>query len=268
MADSHIHYELKLKDSTTELLLNGIPVRRLNSHEQNFASAPALTFLINGRNLLEMVIFPGPTPTLARAAPTLRQVPATASAWGRVVRLQVGGLTGDEDASAQAELRYRPSDRPDELYPVILRTEFELQTGLEPWAWQRAEPINLPRDRAAIVETIRIVHQAFTAGEPEPILQRARLYLQEEARAIPGTSVAEMTSGLRRDIARNAGRKDWVAPLAEEQFDFRLCAGDRLVECISKFWKPVIDTLPQPDGSIYPFSMFLGRIGREWLILR
>jgi len=268
MADSILHYELKLKDCAAELWLNGIPVRRMDSREQNFASAPALTFLVSGRNVLEMVVFPGIPPSRAREAPSPRQVPASASAWGRVARLDVGGITGDEQAPALAELRYRAADRPDELYPWTPRAEFEFQTGLQPWVWQRAELINLARDRTAIVETIRVVHQAFAVGDPAPILQRSGIYLEEEARALPFRPAADLADRMRRDIAQNAGRTSWVAPLIEEEFDLRVCAGNRLVECISKRGKSLIDTLPQPDGSIYPFPMFLGRIGRDWMILR
>lgn len=268
MANEIIHYELQLADCVAEIWLNGIPLARLNSREQNFVSVPALTFLVNGRNLLELVIEPGGTPSQSRSPTFGKTVSRQAKAWARVVRLAEGAFTGDESAPAMGEIRFSGADQSAPLQlPHVLRREFDFQL-VKPWAWQNADLIMLDRDRPAIVETLSAIHAAFAAGNAEGVVQRARLYLQEEASAYPSLTAADLTSSLRRDVSRNAGRTGWVAPLNPAEFDLRLCAGNRLVECVSKTWMPLINTLPQDDGSIYPFPMFLGKVAGEWQILR
>lgn len=58
-----------------------------------------------------------------------------------------------------------------------------------------------------------------------------------------------------------------VAPLDPAQFDFRLCAGGRLVDCINKDWTPIIRAdigLEVP----YEFPLYVGLYRGQWLALR
>lgn len=269
MSTEIIHYEVKVAGCVAELWLNDIPLARLDSREQTFKSVPAATFLQHGRNVLELVIEPGPLPSKSRSPSSGRPLSAEASAWARVAMLPVGAFAGDPAASALAELRLEKAERQTDLpMPLVLRREFEFQRPAAPWLWQTAELIQWEKDRPAILATIGAIHAAFVTGNAEPVIQRALHYLREEASVWPTLSTEALSANLRRDISRNASRTGWVAPLRPDEFDLRVCAGGRLVDCITRKWTPVIDTLPQPDGSIYPFPMFLGKHAGEWHILR
>ena len=53
----------------------------------------------------------------------------------------------------------------------------------------------------------------------------------------------------------------------DEDFSFRLCANNRLIECIGLDWKPIIRGIPSPKGRfLYP--MLIGKLNDEWLIMR
>jgi hypothetical protein len=170
-------------------------------------------------------------------------------------------MTDPNAGETLIEHRWNGSPQPGGTFPVILSKNADIGPMFGRWAWQTAPVINLARDRATILSTLRNIHAAFRDGRADPILSLSATYLREESRAAPGFTFDQLQVNLARDIAANAGRADWVAPLNEEALDLRLCADGRLAECINTDWQPAIHTLPQPNGEIYPFPIFLGRSG-------
>ena len=120
---------------------------------------------------------------------------------------------------------------------------------------------------AEIYGTVVSIHRAFEDGDGKRIVEMARHYLADMGRAIPAYGTKRFTSDLIADVNANAGREEWIRPIYREEMDFRLCAGGRLVQIIDKNWQPTIRAIPQPDGEIYPFPIFLGRIDGELQIL-
>lgn len=266
--DSMIHVELKVADCVAEVWLNGIPIRRLDSRQVQFVSVLAHSFLVDGPNTLELIVNPGATPSLARNGPA-KPGNVAGQASVRLVRHKVGEFTDPDGGEVMLEERWSSATQsPTTLYPLVLRAARDFGRMFGPWAWQSAAMLNLARDRDAIVSLVSGIHKAFSEGRGLPIAEISSTYLREEARAVPGVTFEEMRGDMLRDIAGNAGRVNWVAALDPEQFDFRICANGRLVECIDKQWQPLIHTLPQANGEMYPFPMFLGKVGGGFQILR
>lgn len=58
-----------------------------------------------------------------------------------------------------------------------------------------------------------------------------------------------------------------MRPLDYPAFDFRLCANNRLVECVGADWRPVVCSEPDRHGTVLRVALLIGRIqGRmTWL---
>ena len=266
MSDTMIHLQLHARECVAEVVLNSIPLKRMDSKQQKFFTTVAHSFLIQGRNKLELVVFPGPSPTRARQGAQPRQT-AGASARARLVRFNVGDFADDESGETLLETKWI-GGQPAELYPAVIEAAGEVESDFGDWSWQNSDFLALPRDGRPATEIIRVVHKAFREGQPQPILDLARVFLEEENRALPAYKEGELAEGLSKNISENAGRDNWVADLNETKFDLRLCADNHLIECVDADWQPLVRTTPQANGDEYPFPMFLGRRRGEWLILR
>lgn len=266
MSQTMIHLQLQVRNCIAEVWLNGIPLKRLDSHRQTFVTLVAHSFLIQELNRIELVVFPGPTPTQARQG---RQVRTTADAFARVrlVRFQVGMFADADGGETLGEIRWQGTDTNDD-FPKILERRLRIDSDFGDWSWLHAERLTGSDDLRQAVEVVHFVQRAFRDGRAHPILRLARVFLSEETRSLPVYQEGELAKGLAESIAGNAGRENWVEDLRNESFDLRLCADDRLVECVDSDWRPLVRTKPQPSGDEYPFPMFLGRIRNEWLILR
>jgi hypothetical protein len=268
MMTSMIHFQIQVRKCVAELALNGIPLKRLDSRQQQFFSQVAHSFLINGGNRLELVVLPGSTPSTAREGALIKDA-VGANARARLVRFKAGDFADDRGGETLVEVPWTGGGAaPTETYPKIVARHVEIATSFGEWSWQTSTRLSLAGDAREIREVIRELHAAFRDGRPDPIIRRARIFLEEEAKALPAWSVGQLTDGLRKGISKNAGRKDWVEDLDETKFDLRLCADDRLVECVDVNWLPILRTKPQASGDEYPFPLFLGKIKDEWLILR
>lgn len=268
MEQKMIHAELMVKNCTAELYLNDIPLKRLNPSEQQFISIPAHQFLVPGTNILELVVNPGLTPSLARIGNV--ELPVTGIvAEARVMRYVEGMYTGDPAAEKLAEVVWRPGITERERFPKIVRVQFDCGAAFGRWAWQDAQEIDLKRDMPAIAELVRMVHEAFRTGVAAPVLERGALRLSEGAHAYPVRSIESLRTRQAAYFERNVKQEGWaVEPLDPPQADYRLCAGGRMVEIIDKNWQPTIRSKPVKSGDVFPFPMFLSKINRKFVIIR
>ena len=259
------YLQLQVHQCIAEVILNGIPLRRLDSRDQKFANVIAHSFLIAGRNQLELVVFPGATPNTSKIN---HRVGQASGAWARtrLVRFQVGDLADYESGETLMEIKWA-GGQPQEAFPRVLKTDALVNSNFGGWSWQSSEVLALPRDLRPVTEILHFIHKAFSDGQPDSIIKLARVFLDEETRSLPAYAPGELAASLSKSISENAGR-NWVAELNEPLFDLRLCAENRLIECLDRNWQPRIRTKPQANGDEYKLPLFLGRMRGEWLIIR
>jgi hypothetical protein len=264
-----IYAEAEVSGALAEFYVNGIPSwRRIGRPGERFASVPVHQHLVDGSNEIELLIEPGPTPSSARV-PREPHRAAGIEAFVRLVRYPVDVYPGDASGEVLAEARFRGEEGRDEPFPYVLRAEADLGPLFGRWAWQDADPIAITATvRNEVEELVRRVHEAFAAGDPMPIVMLCDLCFAEGSRAYPARSAEALASGFAESLRESAQQPDWeMVPLDPERFDFRLCAGGRMIECIDRDWQPTVRSRPQADGD-FPFPMFLSRIGRELVIVR
>jgi hypothetical protein len=113
---------------------------------------------------------------------------------------------------------------------------------------------------------LRNFHEAFSAHDPGPILDLMQVYYYEYALAYPARSAEQVIESVRASITRSGSKWD-VAPLVHNRFDLRLCAGDRLIECVDRAGNPLIRA-DVGTGPPYAFPIMAGFYQGRWQVLR
>src|SRR5688572_12853899 len=85
--DTVIHAQLRAEHCAAELYLNDIPIARIDPRQRQFESRSAEEFVVPGANWLEVLVFPGQTPSVARSDKR-RLDPGEARAVARLVRFK------------------------------------------------------------------------------------------------------------------------------------------------------------------------------------
>ncbi|CAA0123007.1 Uncharacterised protein [BD1-7 clade bacterium] len=267
--DHMLHLDLYVKSCVAELYINGIPVRRMDSEEENFHSLVAHHLVQDGSNELEIVISPGDTPANAKNAGSNRKINEDAKACMQLVAYPVGAFAGDtESGTVQMELNWEndASSSAQISAPHIERTSKDLGTLLGMPTWSKLSVIDLEKSTQEIATTIADIHQAFENGNSQIICEYFKPQLSEAGRTLPEYGEENFREDLAFDIEDNRGKDDWVVPLNTNEHDFRLCADGKLIEIIDRNWEPTIRTKADADGNVYPLPIFLGQNEGQWQV--
>lgn len=264
MAHPIFAFEASVELCTAEFYLNDIPLIRLNAAAPRRAVIPVNEFLTGGRNLVEIVAHPGPTPAAARqGSPPLDD--AGARALARIVRYPPNAIPGEDAGDRYLHLAWRSEARAV-TSPAVAAQSVALDLPAGRWSWERADVLELtPATVAEVRGMIHTVQGWYRARDFDRLLAFKRLGLAEWAAAY-GESAAAHADRIRRVLDEHLwNAPDWsVEDVDLARYDLRLCAGGRLVDCIAKDWLPIVRA---GDGGSR-FAMRIGRLGGEWHHLR
>ena len=261
-----------------EVYINGIPIRYYKEHAQA-SSVPLLPYVIEGMNTLELVIDPGPTPSKAlegaEVVENAKRTNEKGFAEAKVVRYPDGVYPGDPSGEVLATLGFDVIAATAKK-PRIARATFEIKKGDEPnlvrWAWVDAKKIDLKKDEENIRRTVEYVWQCFSRGDfTGEMFALNQVSFQESFHAYPASLDVDANRRDMEEYFRNlAAKPDWaVEPLDMNQFDFRLCADDRMVQIINKNWMPTVRSLMmKSSGRVINYAMFLGKVNGKFVALR
>jgi hypothetical protein len=258
-----IHVELLVSECSAELFLNDIPVDRLTPQRPHL-SYPAHLQLVDGENRLELVIEPGPTPGESRK-PGAGPATATGDAVGKICAYVPGQFTNEANAEVLGRVEWRAGAPAP--FPQTVAASVNLGRRFGRWNWESAAPLTLD---AATVDSVagilRQIRTTLSAGDPSYLASLGQAKFENAARAYPGETAAQIEQQFRDFILQQAsrGRLDFQ-PLSPADFDFRLVAGRRIVECINKDWRPALRTIPPANATIPGyFPMFLSYFNGRW----
>ena len=125
-----------------------------------------------------------------------------------------------------------------------------------------------PATRSGVTEALAAAHLAFRSGDGVMMATLCDLYLREEARAYPAWTLENLRARLIRSVEKNGAPGAEVAPLVPAEYDLRLCAGGRLVECVDRTWRPLLRVRGPDPKRLYPLPVFLGEVEGRFQILR
>ncbi len=265
--------ECKVEHCTAEFYLNDIPVIRRGPDIGDAFGGPVNHLLVDGVNCLEMVIEPGPTPAEAlKGVPDSRRPeapPENARAQAALTTYPKGAVVEGPDREELVSMEWQAEEGTPCFFPRVCATTYDLGPVYGRWQWQDAERITL--DDATLRDASDFViglHGSMAIGDFEPYIQSGRTRNAEFDRIYekaPGATAGQFRN-MRADCIDDPY---WgMAQLSSDTFSLRLCAHDRLVECISNAWQPVLEELPDQEESIMRYPMMIGKIDGEWQILR
>lgn len=266
MARSAVLLDVTLEGCDLELYVNDIPLVRVP------AVAGGGMFqcdhvLVQGENVFEVLLHPGSTPSVARTE--RRSLPSDGIAVEvRAALCPPGTAPGEVGTTALFRFGERLPGGPME-FPRSVKTTHAFDRTEGPWAWERAELLHL--DGALLQEATRYVqsmHGSLARKSFPGFWAHNETAHREVARAfdVPLTERQSAAEGaLNRQFADPAFA---MAPLVAEQFDYRLVASGRLLECIAKDWRAVVRTEPDSEGNVMRFPIMVGRIDGNLIGLR
>jgi len=273
MTETFYVLEAAAEACVAEFYLNGIPVMRRGVEGGESFAVQVNHLLVDGLNSLECALFPGPVPSLARWGEFGPRV-LYAGTPIQKVRMSLktypfGATVGGPEARELQRLEWQGA--PDDRRAIArnLTTQIDLGPLYGRWQWQDAPDVKWDAaERFELVELLETIGAAIQAGEPDPFLEASAIRIDEISRAY-ATDPAERRAMIDRGIFVDSGAPGFkVAPLDPREFDFRICGGGKLVECIATDWQPILRAGPDRQGSYSFYDMIAARIGGRWQIVR
>lgn len=264
--------ECEVENCDAEFYLNDIPIIRRGPALGRFFAGQSNQYLIDGVNELAIVVNPGPTPGEALVGSGRERGPLPGGEARAVAKLSTypyGSISGGPDGRELLSLEWRATGDTPQIFPRVATARGELGTSLGTWQWQNAARLEMGELLVEEIEGfLRPLHLSLLAGSPDVLIEASQIRIAETENAYslePGEKERQI-----RTVTRQEAKTDWwgLLPLEPEQFDFRLCAHDRLVECIGKDWEPVLRENVDREGGQGTYSLFLGLIDDEWHIVR
>lgn len=233
-----------------EALLNGVPLARVGAARQ-LVTLPVHEFACAGVNEFELVIKPAApgAATVPEPEPQLSDGQAWASL--RLLLPRVGQSAHPSTARTLGQIDWAPAA--DRLYetPVNLRRAVELPIAFPRWRWLDAPVVeDAPSLKADVAAYLLGVAVGLARGDPEPLVQAARLRIEELALAYQ-RNVADDLGRWRVHIQTlHAAQPLKPALPAAAKLLLRPVAGGRLLECLALDGGPLLRSAAAGGGSV------------------
>lgn len=266
--DSYI-LEARAVGCRAEVFVNAFPAAYLTLRAGTIAR-PVNELLVDGQNTLDVVVEPGPHPSVSLTGDRREREVAGMSVEARISLYRAGSFPGDGSGTQLLEVRWRGDEKQKLVCPHVVRGTHALRSPFGAWLWQKAPAVTLgKKEPDEIAEVIAGAHRAFQLGDPKPVAELTRVQSAELARAYddPG---ADDPNELAAMVAELTSKPGWaMEPLDRDQFDLRVVGpGGRLVECVAKDWEPIVRSRLDTDGEQFLFPMLLARLDGRWVVAR
>jgi hypothetical protein len=267
--DRILQIEMEVVGASAELYFNGLPVRYKTKKERGLISVPAMLYLVDHVNTIELVVGPGPIPSQARTGPnTDDSKPEKAIA--RLVEYPPGVFPGDPAGNVITEATLQDFNV---KLPHTIKACANMEKFFGEWQWQKeAETLHL--DAKLTKEVTQFVEKAYLAyknGNTEYLTKIARIFFIEGAKAhhhISGDTAIGNMSDFSKNLKELIKKDYWkFSGLDPAQFDFRIVANGKMLECIDKKWQPIVKS-DEIDEMSYPFPMLVSRINGKLEVVR
>jgi len=248
-----------------EALINGVPVARTGP-SRRVVTVPVHEYTLAGANEVELHV--EPSPPGAEAAPQPLLSDGTQAASLRLLLPRIGQVAHPANARTLGELDWAPpADAVTEL-PHVLRGRVELPIAFPRWRWLDAPPVADPGAlRAPVAKFLQGLALGLARGDPEPLVQAARLRFEELAQAYQH-ALADDVGRFRLRIQRwHAEQPLKPAMPRADALLLRPLAGGRLLECLAPDGEPVLAS-PLLGGGRAVWPLRVATIEGRFYVLR
>jgi hypothetical protein len=248
-----------------EALLNGVPVARVGGGRP-VLTLPVHEYTLSGANEIELVIRPAALGAAVAPEPFLSDGVACASL--RLLLPRVGQVAHPASARTLAQIDWAPPA--DEVHeaPLSLRRLVELPIAFPRWRWLDAPVIaETPTLKAEIAAYLLSVAVGLSRGDPEPLVQAARLRFEELAQAYQ-RNVADDVGRFRVHIQQlhAAAPLKPALPSAAKML-LRPIAGGRLLECLAPGGGPLLNS-KVAGGGVASWPLRLASVDGRFYVVR
>ena len=251
-----------------EASLNGVPLARSGAGLRAL-TVPIHEYTLAGANLLELVIQPPPPDQPAATVPLLSDGQSGASL--RLLLPRIGQLAHPENARTLAQIDWAPAAGVVTDTPHTISQTVELPIAFPRWRWFDAPAA---ADVAELMPKVLVFLQGLALGlargDPEPLVQAARLRFEELAQAYQ-RSVADDVGRFRVHVQQLHARSP-LLPVMPKTGGLRLrsLAGGRLLECLDPDGQPVLQSplAAQNGGGQVSWPLRLAVIEGRFYVLR
>jgi hypothetical protein len=267
MTETIIHADLfarKLKGLAAELYINDIPVARVGGNLQPWASVPVPEYLVDGENVLSVILGIGETPSTSKTGLAGKQCEPGVELWARIVRMQDGEMAQPGSGESLLELQWT-AEKAEDL-PFSLSTTGDVGSKFGEWKWQSADVLTLDSATTeSAADFISKIADAYTNAKPDPIIELAGFKHQEATVAYPIYAGEDFGEMFKEQMQMGSEHPNWKPyELPRDQYDLRLVADGRMIEAVAKDWRPIV----RMENGDFGFNMYIGKVNGEWQILR
>ena len=223
-------------------------------------ATPANEFVVGGKNPVELLLEFGSTPSVARTE-AKRADDGAMAAMARIEVYPPDSFPGEDRGQRILQLVHRGEGK-EQSFPQSVTQDVVIDSPFDPWTWERADVHpSVAAVEAEVRDVLKVMARHLRERAFDRLLSYKQLGLAEWGVAydedVPDR-VAKMRGVFDEELW---ARPDWnIEDVDPADYDLRLCAGGRLVECVTKTWEPILRTNPAPDGRRTRFAALLGRL--------
>lgn len=251
-----------------EASLNGVPLARTGATRRAL-TLPVHEYTLAGANLLELAIQPPPPGQPAAREPLLSDGQRGASL--RLLLPRIGQLAHPENARTLAQIDWAPAAGVVTEVPHTISQTAELPIAFPRWRWLDAPVVD---NAAELMPQALVFLQGLALGlargDPEPLVQAARLRFEELAQAYQ-TKLADDVGRFRVHV-QALHAKAALQPTMPKAgaLLLRPLAGGRLLECLAPDGQPLLQSqlTSAVGGGQVSWPLRLAAIDGRFYVLR
>ena len=135
--------------------------------------------------------------------------------------------------------------------------------------WQQASRLKLkPKTITKLGKFLETLHLTLTKFDTDNFVNLSLPRIEDNADAYNKT-VQENIDLIKESFEYNKSSESGaMAELKPANYDFRLCANRKMVQCIAKDWKPALrEVSDETDNSTAYYDIFLSKIKSKWKVV-
>jgi len=231
-----------------EASLNGVPLARCAA-SGGAVTLPIHEYTQSGGNELQLLIQPPPPGASAAPQPLLSNGQRGASL--RLLLPRIGQAAHPENARTLAQIDWAPAAGEVTEVPYLLRQMVDLPLSFPRWRWLDAPEVPEPQELlGAAASYLQGLALGLLRGDPEPLVQAARLRFEELGQAYQ-RNLADEVGRFRRHVQQlHAVQPLQPAMPKADALLLRPLAGGRLLECLRPDGQALLQSPLAGGGSI------------------
>ena len=122
--------------------------------------------------------------------------------------------------------------------------------------------------RGEVRDYLEYLHRLLTAREFEAFVAESAPKLEELTELAYGVPAESMRRGMLQALEDHSVEPYRLQPLDWSEVDLRLVAGGRMIDCLRKNRRNVLEYVEPKDQDVFFLPTMVGKIGAQWKILR